>query len=103
LGIKTLRNYNALIADKSVAGVAVAVTRSPPPHVLLREPAHFTFFRDTVLPYLKKTVVTRICACGARRVRQGEESYTWQAHDEFLTGQIPQGQPVLATDLRRRC
>jgi chemotaxis protein methyltransferase CheR len=78
--------YNALISDKSGAAVAALVDRITTNHTyFMREPAHFNFFRDTVLPYLKSAVADRDLRVWSAACSSGEEPYTLaMILDEFL-------------------
>ncbi len=106
LGYKNFTEYyNALIADKSGAGVASLVDKITTNHTyFMREPAHFTFFRDTVLPYLKKTVVDKDLRVWCAACSSGEESYTLaMLMDEFLDMDKSRWDSrVLATDLSEK-
>jgi chemotaxis protein methyltransferase CheR len=97
--------YNALISDKSGMGVAVLVDKITTNHTyFMREPAHFAFFRDTVLPYLKKTVLDRDMRVWCAACSTGEESYTLaMILDEFLGVEKSRWDSrVLATDLSEK-
>jgi chemotaxis protein methyltransferase CheR len=97
--------YNSLISDSSGAAVAALVDRITTNHTyFMREPAHFNYFRDTVLPYLKKTVADRDLRVWSAACSSGEEAYTLaMLLDEFLdTDRTRWDSKVLATDLSEK-
>lgn len=97
--------YNSLIADTSGASVAALVDRITTNHTyFMREPAHFNFFRDTVLPHLKKTVADRDLRVWSAACSTGEEPYTLaMILDEFLDTEKSRWDcQVLATDLSEK-
>ena len=102
-GRKTFTEYyNSLIADTSGAAVAALVDRITTNHTyFMREPAHFNFFRDTVLPYLKSSVTDRDLRVWSAACSSGEEPYTLaMILDEFLDAEKSRWDcRVLATDL----
>jgi len=97
--------YNSLISDSSGAAVASLVDRITTNHTyFMREPAHFNYFRDTVLPYLRKTVVDRDLRVWSAACSSGEEAYTLaMILDEFLdTDRTRWDSKVLATDVSEK-
>jgi chemotaxis protein methyltransferase CheR len=105
-GRKTFTEYyNSLIADTSGASVAALVDRITTNHTyFMREPAHFDFFRDTVLPYLKSKVTDRDLRVWSAACSTGEEPYTLaMILDEFLDTEKSRWDcRVLATDLSEK-
>ena len=97
--------YNALVSDRSGAAVAQLVDRITTNHTyFMREPAHFHYFRDTVLPYLKRTVTDRDLRVWCAACSTGEEAYTLaMVLDEFLDADKARWDSrVLATDLSEK-
>lgn len=97
--------YNSLIADTSGASVAALVDRITTNHTyFMREPAHFYLFRDTVLPYLQKTVADRDLRIWSAACSSGEEPYTLaMILDEFFDINKSRWDcKVLATDLSEK-
>jgi chemotaxis protein methyltransferase CheR len=105
-GRKTFTEYyNSLIADTSGAAVAALVDRITTNHTyFMREPAHFNFFRDTVLPYLKSKVADRDLRVWSAACSTGEEPYALaMILDEFLDSEKSRWDcQVLATDLSEK-
>ncbi len=97
--------YNALISDKTGASVAALVDRITTNHTyFMREPAHFNYFRDTVLPYLKKSVTDRDLRIWSAACSTGEEPYALaMILDEFLEMDKTRWDgKILATDLSEK-
>lgn len=97
--------YNALIRDQSGAGVAALIDRVTTNHTyFMREPAHFDFFRTTVLPYLEKTVADRDLRVWCAACSSGEEAYTLaMIMDEYFANRkLGWDRRVLATDLSEK-
>ncbi len=105
-GRKTFTEYyNSLIADTSGASVAALVDRITTNHTyFMREPAHFNYFRDTVLPYLKSKVADRDLRVWSAACSTGEEPYALaMILDEFLDTEKSRWDcQVLATDLSEK-
>ena len=97
--------YNSLVNDPSGAAVAALVDRITTNHTyFMREPAHFNYFRDTVLPSLKKTVTDKDMRIWCAACSTGEEPYTLaMILDEFLDADKSRwDSQVLATDLSEK-
>jgi chemotaxis protein methyltransferase CheR len=97
--------YNSLVSDPTGAAVAALVDRITTNHTyFMREPAHFHYFQDTVLPYLKKVVTDRDLRVWSAACSSGEEPYTLaMILDEFLDADKSRWDSrVLATDLSEK-
>lgn len=70
----------------------------------MREPDHFNYFRDIVLPYLAKTIKDKDLKIWCAACSTGEESYTLSMLiDEFLGKQKSLwNSKILATDISKR-
>lgn len=94
--------YNDLVADKSGKASIKLVDKITTNHTFfMREPDHFFYFRDTVLPYLEKKVVNRDLRIWCAACSTGEESYTLaMILDEYFGSEKPLWDcRVLATDI----
>ena len=97
--------YNELVSDPTGAAVAALVDRITTNHTyFMREPAHFHYFKDTVLPYLKKSVTDRDMRIWSAACSSGEEPYTLaMILDEVLGAEKGRwDSKVLATDLSEK-
>jgi len=97
--------YNELVSDPTGAAVAALVDRITTNHTyFMREPAHFHYFKDTVLPYLKKSVTDRDMRIWSAACSSGEEPYTLaMILDEALGAEKGRwDSKVLATDLSEK-
>jgi chemotaxis protein methyltransferase CheR len=97
--------YNSLVSDPTGAEVAALVDRITTNHTyFMREPAHFHYLRDTVLPYLKKVVTDRDLRIWSAACSSGEEPYTLaMILDESLEAEKGRWDSrVLATDLSEK-
>lgn len=94
--------YNYLISDKTGKAAADLVDKITTNHTFfMREPDHFYFFRDTVLPFLVNNVKDRDLRIWCSACSTGEEAYTLaMIIDEFL-GENKKNwdAKILATDI----
>ncbi len=67
----------------------------------MREPAHFHFFRDTILPYLVSTVKNKDLRIWSAACSSGEEAYTLAMilKDYFAKEEFGWDNKILATDI----
>jgi chemotaxis protein methyltransferase CheR len=67
----------------------------------MREPAHFHFFRDTILPYLVSTVKNKDLRIWSAACSSGEEAYTLAMilRDHFAKAEFGWDNKILATDI----
>lgn len=94
--------YNQIIADKSGRKVDLFVNRITTNHTFfMRESDHFFYFRDTILPYLKKTVVSNDLRIWSAACSSGEEPYTLAIilQDFFKEEKGLWDKKILATDI----
>jgi chemotaxis protein methyltransferase CheR len=88
--------------DKSGQAAATMLDRITTNYTFfLREPDHFRFFKETVLPYLAKTVRDRDLRIWSAACSTGEEPYTLaMLIDEFFGAEKAQWDTkILATDI----
>ena len=94
-----------VLADNTGEAAATMLNRITTNHTFfLREPAHFAYFRDTVLPYLKQTVSSRDLRIWSAACSSGEEPYTLaMIIDEFFgLGKAGWDTKILATDISQK-
>lgn len=94
--------YEYLISDKSGAAVDVLINRMTTNHTyFMREPSHFYFFRDEVLPFLEEHVRDRDLRIWCAGCSSGEEAYTLaMIMDEFFAQKkMSWNTKILATDI----
>lgn len=94
--------YEYLISEKSGTAVDVLINRITTNHTyFMREPNHFYFFRDEVLPFLKEHVRDRDLRIWCAGCSSGEEAYTLaMITDEFFTEKkMSWDTKILATDI----
>jgi chemotaxis protein methyltransferase CheR len=106
LGLTTLTEYLKYVNnDSSGEAVITLVNKITTNHTyFMREPEHFYYFRDYILPFLKNTVKDRDLRIWCAASSSGEEPYTLaMIVDEFLG---PEKQfwntKLLATDISSR-
>jgi chemotaxis protein methyltransferase CheR len=103
LNFESLSEYMAYVtADKTGAAAAVMLDKITTNHTFfMREPAHFHFFRDVVLPYLAQTVRDHDLRIWSAACSSGEEPYTLaMIMDEYFGPAKPEWDTkILATDL----
>lgn len=77
-GYKSFAEYfESMLADRTGEALSAFVNRITTNHTFfMREPDHFYFFRDSVLPYLEKSVADRDLRIWCAACSSGEESYT---------------------------
>lgn len=99
----TLTEYmNYVTADKTGKAASAMLDRITTNHTFfMREPAHFYFFRDIVLPYLMKTVKDKDLRIWSAASSTGEEPYTLaMIIDEFFgPNKAGWDTKMLATDI----
>jgi len=94
--------YNKILEDKTGEKIVKFVNTITTNHTFfMREPDHFYYFRDQVLPYLKGKVSDRDLRIWCAASSSGEEPYTLaMILDEFFgTEKASWDTKVLATDL----
>lgn len=87
MNFQSLTEYmNYVTADKSGKAMSAMLDRITTNHTFfMREPAHFYYFRDKVLPYLAKTVRDKDLRIWSAACSSGEEPYTLaMILDEFF-------------------
>ncbi|MFW5649346.1 MAG: CheR family methyltransferase [Candidatus Alkaliphilus sp. MAG34] len=86
-GIKNFSEYyDYIISDKTGKAVTTLVDKITTNHTFfMREPSHFYYFRDNVMPFLEKTVKDKDLRIWCAACATGEESYTLaMIMDEFF-------------------
>lgn len=94
--------YDYVLGDKTGEASAVLVNRITTNHTFfMREPDHFDFFKESVLPYLKETSADRDLRIWSAGCSSGEEPYTLaMLTDEFFGKEkLWWDAKVLATDI----
>ncbi len=94
--------YEYLIHDKSGNASAILLNHITTNHTFfMREPEHFYYFRDTVLPYLKTKVTNKDLRIWSAGCSSGEEPYTLaMLIDEFFGKEKSAWDTkILATDI----
>lgn len=97
--------YNYVVSDKSGLAAITLINKITTNHTFfMREPDHFYFFRDKVLPYLSSTVNNRDLRIWCAACSSGEESYTLaMILDEFFCKEkMLWDTKVLATDISEK-
>jgi chemotaxis protein methyltransferase CheR len=97
--------YNDLISNKSREAVTTLINRITTNHTyFLREKDHFIYFKDTVLPYLEKSVTNRDLRIWCAACSSGEESYTLEMiiQDYFGKSKLYWDSKILATDISEK-
>lgn len=97
--------YNDLVSNKSSQAIITLVNKITTNHTFfMREKDHFAYFKDIVLPYLEKTVISRDLRIWCAASSTGEESYTLaMIMDEYFgTNKKLWDSKVLATDISER-
>lgn len=105
MNFTSLSQYmNYVIADKTGQAASDMLDKITTNHTFfMREPAHFQYFRDVVLPYLVKTVQNRDLRIWSAACSSGEEPYTLaMIIDEFFgPNKLGWDTKVLATDISK--
>jgi len=94
--------YDYVISDKTGKAVVKLIDKITTNHTFfMREPDHFFYFRDEVLPYLKKTVKDKDLRIWSAGCSTGEEPYTLaMIIDEFFgSNKAWWDTKILATDI----
>lgn len=94
--------YDHVVRDKTGAAATTLINRITTNHTFfMREPEHFNYYRDTVLPYLKDSVKNRDLRIWSAGCSSGEEPYTLaMLIDEFFGAEKKNWDArVLATDI----
>ncbi|HWQ31163.1 MAG TPA: CheR family methyltransferase, partial [Negativicutes bacterium] len=102
-GFKSFSDYyDYVAADRTGEAVITLVDKITTNHTFfMREPDHFYFFKDKVLPYLSRTIGDRDLRIWCAACSSGEESYTLaMILDEFFGNEKKAWDTkVLATDI----
>jgi len=94
--------FNYVVQDKTGEASSTLINRITTNHTFfMREPEHFYYFRDTVLPYLKSTVRNRDLRIWSAGCSSGEEPYalTFLIDQFFGSEKKLWDAKVLATDI----
>lgn len=94
--------YKYLVADKTGQASKLLIDKITTNHTyFMRESEHFYYFRDRVLPYLKKTCIEKDLRIWCAASSSGEEPYTLaMILDEFFNKEkLWWDTKVLATDI----
>ena len=79
--------FDYVRSDKTGKALSILINKITTNHTFfLREPEHFDYFRNTVLPCLKKSVASRDIGIWSAGCSTGEEPYTLaMIIDEFFS------------------
>ncbi len=94
--------YDYIVADKTGVAATTLVDKITTNHTyFMREPAHFHYFRDHVLPSLANTVTDKDLRIWSAGCSTGEEAYTLAMimQDHFAQDRPLWDKKVLATDI----
>jgi chemotaxis protein methyltransferase CheR len=94
--------FDYIVSDKSGAAVAQMIDKITTNHTFfMREPEHFTYLRDRVLPHLAQTLRDKDLRIWSAGCSTGQEPYTLAMilRDFFGSSQDGWDTKVLATDL----
>jgi chemotaxis protein methyltransferase CheR len=97
--------YNKLVSDNSKEAVITLVNKITTNHTyFMRENDHFDFFKNTVLPYLEKSIDSHDLRIWCAACSTGEESYTLaMLIDEYFGNKkVYWDTKVLATDISEK-
>jgi chemotaxis protein methyltransferase CheR len=97
--------FNHVVADKTGDAVATLVDKITTNHTFfMREPDHFYYFRDNVLPYLASTIKDKDLRIWSAGCSTGEEAYTLAMimQDYFGPKKTFWDTSVLATDISNK-
>lgn len=98
--------FRHLISDKTGDAVTVLLNKITTNHTFfMREPDHFYYFRDKVLPWLASTVRSKDLRIWCAACSTGEESYTLAMilQDYFGHNLAGWDTKILATDISEKC
>lgn len=102
-GFKSFSDYyDYVVADRTGEAVITLVDKITTNHTFfMREPDHFYFFKDKVLPYLSRTVRDKDLRIWCAACSSGEESYTLaMILDEYFGDEKKNWDTkILATDI----
>lgn len=103
-GFNSYNDYlDAVIADKSGAEVTTILNKLTTNHTFfMREPEHYTFLKDTILPYMTQTCQSdHILRIWSAACSSGEECYTTaMLMDEYFGAEKAKWDTrILATDI----
>lgn len=105
MNFTSLTEYMSYVtADKTGKAASDMLDRITTNHTFfMREPAHFQYFRDIVLPYLAKTVTNRDLRIWSAACSSGEEPYTLAMIIDEYFGPNKMGwdTKILATDISK--
>lgn len=94
--------YDYIISDKTGTAASTLVEKITTNHTFfMREPDHFQYFRDNVLPYLASTVKNKDLRIWSAGCSTGEEAYTLAMilQDYFGADKSLWDTRILATDI----
>lgn len=94
--------YNSLVTDKTGESLITLVDKITTNHTyFMREPDHFYYFRDNVIPYLERTATSKDLRIWCAGCSTGQEAYTLAMllADRFKSGGTDWDTKVLATDI----
>lgn len=105
-GFKSFSEYlDYVFNDKTGDEMVILINRLTTNHTyFMREAKHFDYMRNTVLPYLSKSVKDHDLRIWSAGCSTGEEPYTLEMilHDYFDSDSIPWDTQILATDISNR-
>jgi chemotaxis protein methyltransferase CheR len=94
--------YDYVVSDKTGNALATLIDKVTTNHTFfLREPDHFYYFRDSVLPFLVSTVKSKDLRIWSAGCSTGEEAYTLAMilQDYFGEDKLLWDTRILATDI----
>ncbi len=94
--------YKYLVSDTSGEAIAVLIDKISTNHTyFMREPEHFSYFKDHVIPYFKQVIQNRDFRIWCAASATGEEPYTLAMilRDAFEGEMLSWDTKVLATDI----
>ncbi|HOO27095.1 MAG TPA: protein-glutamate O-methyltransferase CheR [Lachnospiraceae bacterium] len=94
--------YQYVVSDRTGLAAAELVNKITTNHTFfMREPEHFTYFRDVVLPYLSQNVKDKDLRIWSAGCSSGEEPYTLAMimNDYFGSEKFIWDTKILATDI----
>lgn len=97
--------YNYLIADRTGRASSTLIEKMSTNHTFfMRERDHFNYFKETVLPFLERTVRDRDLRIWSAASSSGEEPYTLaMIIDQYFSGKTGiWNKDILATDISER-
>ena len=97
--------FNYMISDKTGEAAVALINKITTNHTyFMREPDHFSYFKDHVLPYLSQTVRDKDLRIWCAACSSGEESYTLAMilNEFFSSGKPGWDKKILATDISEK-